>query len=195
MKAIFLIFLFPLALFAQAQFSFEGEVLQFSLTRGSATADTLLWSVTGDYYFSNMHEAPLSRVIWFPVPSNATMGKAEILELCLIEPSDSMWVELVNHTDQGFSFRLDLPPTSFAKLHLHYTQKISGKEARYVLLTANSWGRSLPSSEITLNLDNTIEPVYLSYVHDAVRRDEMSHSYFWSFTDFVPDEDFVICFK
>lgn len=192
---LLLLLLIPVLLPAQAQFSFEGETLQFSLARISAHSDTLLWTVKGDYYFSNMHQDDLSRLIAFPVPSSDSVGVADILELCLIEPGDSMHVELLQQTAQGFSFRLDMPRRSFCTLHIHYTQQISGKEARYVLLTANAWGRPLPSSEISLTLDGSLEPEYLSYPSDLVALGNGEQFYHWQFLDFVPDKDFVVRVK
>jgi len=192
---LFLLLLLPVLLLAQPQFSFEGETLQFSLFYASADTDTLLWSVTGDFYFSNMHSEALSRMIWFPVPSSGQNSVADILELSLIEPGDSMQVELLRQTEQGFSFRLDMPQRSFAGVRIHYKQRISGKEAQYVLVTANSWGRPLPSSEISLTLEGSLELDYLSYPNDIVALGNGEQFYHWQFLDFVPDKDFIVRVK
>lgn len=192
---LFLLLLLPLLLPAQPEFSFEGETLQFSLASLSTTSDTLLWSVTGNYYFSNLHNEALSRMVWFPVPSSEQKGFAEILELRLIEPGDSMQVKLLRQTEQGFSFRLDLPRRSFAGVCIRYTQRISGKEAQYVLLTTNSWGRPLPSSEISLTLEGRLELDYLSYPNDIVALCNGEQYYHWQWLDFVPDQDFIVRVK
>jgi hypothetical protein len=151
-----LLLLLPALLAAQPQFAFEGEILNFSLDHHSAQSDTLLWSVSGVYYMSNLHNEPLSRMVWFPVPSSDSIGVAENVEVTFSEYADSMAVELVRQTPQGFGFLLDLPARSFAGIQISYTQKVWGSEARYVLLTTNSWGRRYPPRKSTCICPRTL---------------------------------------
>ncbi len=183
--------LLPVLLAAQPQFGFEGERLDFTLVR-SASPDTLDWTVSGDYYLSNLHDEALSGVIVFPVPSSSEIGSAGNIRLDLIEPSDSMAVELTGQSDKGFSFRLDLPPRSFAKLHINYSQKISGKTAHYVLLTANSWGRPLPFCEMTLNLGQGVELEEMPFPSPSLSSGEIGKVFNWQFQGFSPEKDFIV---
>lgn len=192
--ALCLALLLPALLVAQPQFGFEGEQLSFSLVRSPAP-DTLVWTVIGDFYLSNLHREALSRMLTFPVPSNAEIGVAENLELALVEPTDSMAVELLGQGDSGFSFRLDLPPRSFAQLRISYSQKISGKTTHYVLLTANSWGRPLPFCEMTLLLEPDIELVELPFPGPDLSSGDAGKIYHWQFLDFTPDRDFILRIK
>lgn len=189
-----LLILFPAWLFAQTQFGFEGERLDFALVR-SSISDSLLWSVSGDYYLSNLQDQALSRLIAFPVPSSPDIGVAENIELELVEPEDSMTVELIRHSEQSFHFRLDLPPRTFARLHISYTQKIFGKTAHYVLLTANSWGRPLPYCEITLSLAPGIELLEMPFPSPEQSSDGGANIFTWKFVDFSPDRDFILSFR
>lgn len=194
MKQLILIILgvlLPFLLLAQPQFSFEGERLNFSLMR-SASADTLIWSVVGDYYLSNLHDEALTRLIVFPVPSTPEIGIAEDIKLELIAPGDSMAVELQDQSDKGFSFCLDLPGRSFAKLRISYHQKIIGKTAHYVLLTANSWGRPLPYCDMTLILAPGIEPDSLPFASPSMSSNAQGTIYHWQFMDFSPAQDFIL---
>ncbi|MBW6514091.1 MAG: hypothetical protein K0B87_04985 [Candidatus Syntrophosphaera sp.] len=189
-----LLALLPVLLAAQPQFSFEGERLEFTLVRG-AGPDSLVWTVSGYFYLSNLHHEALSRVIAFPVPSNAEIGSAENLELALVEPADSMAVELLAQGASGFSFSLDLPPRSFAKLRIRYSQRISGKTAHYVLLTANSWGRPLPFCEMTLLLEPGLELEELPFPGPDLSSGEAGTLYHWQFLDFSPERDFSVRLK
>ena len=191
---LLLLLLLPGLLLAQSQFAFEGEVLDFSLEKTSPESDTLLWIVSGRFYLSNLHHEALSRLIWFPVPASDSVGVAEDVSISLIEPVDSMSVELLYQNQRGFGFRLDLPARSFAGVKISYRQKISGSEARYVLLTANSWGRPLPSSEINLTLGQGITLTDLPYPDPIVSLDTQNSNYRWTFLDFGPDRDFVVRF-
>ncbi len=83
----------------------------------------------GDYYLSNLMAKLLAGLIVFPVPSSSEIGSATNIELDLIEPADSMAVELMGPQRKGFSFRLDCLLRSFAKLRISYNQKIRGKTA------------------------------------------------------------------
>jgi len=191
---LLLLLLLPGLLLAQPQFAFEGEVLDFSLEKTSPESDTLLWIVSGRFYLSNLHHEALSRLIWFPVPASDSVGVAEDVSISLIEPVDSMSVELLYQNQRGFGFRLDLPARSFAGVKISYRQKICGSEARYVLLTANSWGRPLPSSEINLTLGQGITLTDLPYPDPIASLDAQNSNYRWTFLDFVPDRDFVVRF-
>lgn len=192
---LLLLLLLPGLLLAQPQFAFEGEVLDFTLERISPVSDTLLWTVCGRFYLSNLNSEALSRLIWFPVPSSDSIGVAEDISLSLIEPADSMAVQLLNQNHRGFGFRLDLPARSFAGVRISYRQRISGSEARYVLLTANAWGRPLPSSEITLRVDPGLVVTSLPYPDTARLVEGETNSYRWTFLDFVPDQDFLLGFQ
>lgn len=192
--ALCLAALLPAMLFAQAQYGFEGEKLDFSLLRG-ASPDTLLWTVRGDFYLSNLNNEALSRLIVFPVPSTPLIGMASDVKLDLLEPVDSMAVELAGLSENGFSFRLDMPPRSFAKLRISYSQKISGKTAHYVLLTANSWGRPLPFCDITLTLGHGIELEDYPFPSPEVSSGETGEVFHWQFQHFSPERDFIVRIK
>ncbi|HOZ01257.1 MAG TPA: hypothetical protein PLG20_05540 [Candidatus Syntrophosphaera sp.] len=184
--------LLPGLLCAQGQLAFEAEVLDFELSRLDGQADTLVWNVRGSYYFSNLHDAAISREIWFPVPSSDSIGVAEKVEVALLEPADSMSVELTCQTDDGFTFRLDLPQRSFVGVHIKYDQKISGKEARYVLLTANAWGRPLPSCEITLFLEGGLELRDYPLPDPVIVPSSLGDTYHWQITGFRPETDLIV---
>ncbi len=188
-----LLILLPVLLAANGGPNFEGEQLYFRLEPLSEESDTLLWSVSGDFYFSNLSQEPLIRLIWFPVPSSDSIGVAEDISVSIPEPADSIAVELIRRTPQGFSFRLDMPGRSFTDLRISYRQRISGSEARYVLLTANAWGRPLPSSEISLWMGPGLELAEQPFPDPAISSD--GTSYQWSFLNFVPEKDFVLHFR
>jgi hypothetical protein len=192
--ALCLLVLLPVWLAAQPQFAFEGEKLDFSLNR-SMSPDTLVWTVCGDYFMSNLHSEALSRIIAFPVPATLEIGSAEKILLELIEPQDSMQVELVGRNDKGFSFRLDLPARSFAQLRISYLQKISGKTAHYVLLTANSWGRPLPFCDMTLSLAPGLELEELPFPSPSLSSSASGQVFHWQFLDFSPEKDFIVKLK
>ncbi len=194
LSALCLLVLLPVVLFAQAQYAFEGEELNFTLLR-SASSDSLIWSVCGDFYMSNLHNESLSRMIVFPVPSTLEIGGAENIKLELMDPSDSMAVDLIGHGDNGFSFRLDLPSRSFVKLRISYNQRIGGNTAHYVLLTANSWGRPLPFCDMTLTLGHGIELEELPFPSPSLSSCEMGKVYHWQYLDFRPDKDFIVMIR
>jgi len=189
-----LLAILPALLVAQPQYAFEGEVLDFMLRR-NASSDSLIWSVCGDFYLSNLHRESLSRLIVFPIPSTSEIGIAESVRLSLIDPSDSMAVELIGHGKNGFSFRLDLPSRSFVKLRICYDQKIGGNTAHYVLLTANSWGRPLPFCDMTLTLEPGIELEELPFPSPSLSSCEMGKVFHWQYLDFSPKNDFIVRIK
>ncbi|HNT53039.1 MAG TPA: hypothetical protein PKH19_06520, partial [Candidatus Syntrophosphaera sp.] len=191
MKLWLLLLLLLPALLA-GELAFEAETLDFRLESLPAGGDTLLWTVSGDYYFSNLGQDPLSRPIWFPIPADSSAGRAEILDLSLIDPADSMSVELLKQNVQGLMFRLALPARSFARLRLSYRQRVYGSEVRYILKTANAWGRPLPHSTLNLFVSNSIELAGPPYPDPHLAPVPGGTRYLWQLPDFVPQSDFVV---
>ncbi|MDP2400777.1 MAG: hypothetical protein Q8M66_02250 [Actinomycetota bacterium] len=178
---------------AQALPSFEGEKLSFSLSRGEES--DLLWEVSGEYYFSNQHQSPLSQAIAFPIPTSQDTDSALITNLSIIEPTDSMAVKLLTQTDSGIVFLLDLPARSFAGLRLAYSQKVWGKQAVYILSTANNWGRPLPYCQIELFVQRGIELIEPPFPDAQIIQGEEGSVYLWQFVDFVPEGEFVLMLR
>jgi hypothetical protein len=190
-----MILLVPLLLCGTAGLTFEGETLVFTLSREAPGSDSLVWLAQGDYYFSNLSNDGISSPIAFPIPSGNGSEVAVLHDLALIDPADSMAVELLRQHDQGLLFTLKLPANSFAHLRLSYSQIITGAEAVYILKSANTWGRALPYCGIELLVEEGLKVSVPGFPGPRIQTTDGCTSWQWDFTNIVFSHDFRITLK
>lgn len=192
---LFSILLVPLALLGNAALTFEAEELSITLAPQTAQSTSLLWTVQGDYYFGNLSDTPISSPIAFPIPSTDAIGTAMLHELVIIEPEEGMRVTLDGQNSQVLVFTLELPSHSFARLRISYSQDIHGKEAVYVLKSANTWGRPLPYSGLSLRVNKGLTIDVPGFPNPLVFETEEGTHYRWEFYDAVFENDFRVLMK
>ncbi len=176
---------------APGRLNFEGEELRFELKR---EGNGYLWSLEGDYYFSNTGTAKYEGAVFFPVPQRPGEEGLRGLELALIEADGIGRVSLIKQNEEGFSFRLELEGLSFAKVRIAYAQLLSGPPATYVVSSTRAWGRPLPFSRISIGVCNNLEVHKLPFVGATVEMLEDKVVYSWDFLDFWPESELILSF-
>ncbi len=187
-----MILLVPLLLCGTAGLTFEGETLVFTLSREAPGSDSLVWLAQGDYYFSNLSNDGISSPIAFPIPSGYGSEVAVLHDLAIIDPADSMAVDLLRQLDQGLLFTLKLPANCFAHLRLSYSQIITGAEAVYILKSANTWGRALPYCGIELLVEEGLDISVPDLPNPVTTNMDGWTSWRWDITQVVFEHDFRV---
>jgi len=187
--------LVPVLLAGTAGFAFEAEELYFSVTRDPADSTSLLWTVEGDYYFSNLSDEAFSGPIAFPIPSDGKANIARLRELKLVDPEEGMQVRLEYQNAQGLLFNLALPARGFAKVRIGYDQAMPDSTAVYILKSANTWGRPLPYSGITLKVQTGLRVEWPGFPDPHISDPLDGGSYRWEFHDHVFQSDFRILLR
>lgn len=162
--------------------SFEAEELDFTLHLDNLMLDGL-------YHFANYADSSISRVIMFPVPVDSLCLEPELLSLAVVNDSLST-CQLLGKGKQGFSFMLTMPERSFCTLRISYKQQLRGNYARYIITTANGWGKPLPYAKYSLTVADEVKLLELPF--PAPQRSE-GH-YYWEFSDFSPTREFELKF-
>ncbi len=173
---------------SEYRLDFTGEELTFSL--GSK-----LWQLDGDYLFSNYSPEEIKQTIYFPIPTDTTAMPAHDVSIKVIKPLKGQICKMLSVTPKGFWFELTLPAQTIAVCKIKYKQRLLGKRANYILLTANSWGKPLEYAKYTLNVPNKIEIVSMSLDEPIVRKGLFLHQYQWDYINYAPDKDFIVEFK
>ncbi|MEN6445311.1 MAG: hypothetical protein ABFC98_04630 [Candidatus Cloacimonas sp.] len=167
---------------ALSALSFEAEELNFTLQKER-------WEMEGLYYFANYDTIAVAQLIYFPIPVDSVCLPATLKKIAIQEGKDAK-VTMKKQTQNGFSFSLSLPAKSFCSVQIIYTQALKGNYAKYIITSANAWGRPLPYAKYTLRKGKKVEITALPFPVQKRKKD----SYTWEFYDFVPDKDIAVHF-
>lgn len=163
--------------------SFEAEELDFTLHLDSIELDGL-------YHFANYADSCISQLIYFPVPEDSLCLEPELLMLEVVEDSLST-CELIDQGKQGLNFVLEMPQRSFCTLRIKYRQQLLGNYARYIITTANGWGRPLPYAKYCLKVADEVKLLSLPFPDPQGSEGQ----YWWEFEDFSPQQEFELQFS
>lgn len=179
-------------LWAESGLNFEAENIDFSLRKSVDHPDSLVWEVCGTYSFSNTSEQLVKQIIAFPIPCREGLSPQQDLKLEKLEGDRDAVCELISSSDQGFSFGLDLPPESYLSIKIFYRQSVGGKQASYILTTANTWAQPLPSAIYSLYVEKGIRLDSVSLPRPLTLSSKTGDYYFWEYRNFRPKQDFVL---
>lgn len=181
MKLVLLVLLFCSAVSLGA-LSFEAEELVFTLQKGS-------WEMDGLFHFANYQEIEVSQAIYFPIPSDSLSLLPALLALEVIDASEAS-CQLIQQTRGGVSFMLSMPEKSFCTLRIAYQQSLLGNKAKYIITTANFWGKPLSYASYKLIVDSGITISKLPFAEQRIT----TEGYLWEFYEFSPQHEFELEF-
>jgi hypothetical protein len=162
--------------------SFEAEDLNFFLNDN-------LWVMEGLYYFANYDTTAVSQLIYFPVLCDSVCSPA-ILEKIEIHEGTNCQITMLQQMDNGFSYLLFLPAKALCTVQIIYSQHLKGNYVKYILTTANKWGRPLPYAKYTLVKGKEVQITSLPFPVQEQEADK----YVWEFYDFTPKKDWEVYF-
>ncbi len=163
--------------------SFEAEELQFTLSKGE-------WEMDGLFHFANYREIEVSQAIYFPIPSDSLSLQPALLALEVIDASEAS-CQLIQQTKGGISFMLSMPEKSFCTLRIAYRQSLLGNKAKYIITTANSWGKPLSYASYKLIVGSETTISKLPFAEQKIT----TEGYLWEFYEFSPQHEFEVEFN
>ncbi|MDD2228055.1 MAG: hypothetical protein PHY48_01425 [Candidatus Cloacimonetes bacterium] len=182
MKLILLLLLavFTCSLFA---LSFEAEELEFTIHKG-------YWEMDGLFHFANYADTLKSIPIYFPIPEDSLSLHPEIIALEVVEDSLASCM-LSSVQTGGFAFVLSMPAQHFCTVRIAYRQTLIGEKAKYIITTANSWGKPLAYASYKLKVADGISISKLPFP----KQQHTADTYFWEFSSFSPATEFEVLFQ
>jgi hypothetical protein len=167
---------------------FTQEDLSFTLSK-------VLFTLDGDYMFSNYSPEDIVQNIYFPIPADEKTLPAQNITMNVIKPLPGQKVKIMSISPQGFWFELTLPAQTIAVCKIKYEQKLLGKSAKYILLTANSWGKPLEYAKYRLSVSKHVKMTKMPLDNPVVKKGLFHNKYGWEYNNYVPDKDFIVEFE
>jgi len=171
------IFAFPQGL------QFYEEALFFEIRDG-------YFEVDGQYYFRNSGRNDIHQILFYPFPQDEMIGKIDSVFI-----SDVAGFEedlIINQSEKGFSFRLDLEAGQEKIYRIYYRQRAPNNKAKYILTTTAQWGSPLEKAFYQLQAGSDIIITYFSYPPDKEEKQKNNNIYFWYMESFMPEREFVV---
>jgi hypothetical protein len=163
--------------------AFETEQLFFELSDSLMIFD-------GVFTFSNLSAMAESRDIFFPIIVDSDQAFYDSLSVTSAEMEYPM---RVIKQKGGFWFRLEMEERSIDTINIRYQQKLNSPRAKYILLSANSWPRSLSYAEYTVSLDKDKKIIHYPFeIQEEASIQGDKQIYSWKFYEFSPTRDFFI---
>ena len=166
------------------QVDFFREDLKFRLNEQ-------FFEVTGDYYFRNTNNKPVSLMLIYPFPAETVYGKVEAVT-CVDLSDGSNQMDTVNAERMLFSITMAANQSKVYRIG--YRQQLSGNKAMYILTSTHRWGQPFE----VVNYELIVKDVRvdsISYIPDRVEVFTDSTKFYWKKRHFMPDRDFEISFN
>ncbi len=164
---------------------FFREDLNFFLNRDE-------FIVQGVYFFANHSDAPYKGKLWYPLPdSNVTDTKVfnekfQKLACSLTNQGQGEW---------GTGIPLQIAPKDTTFIIVRYNQKVTNGRVRYIVTSTRHWNRPLKEVHFQLTLERSIDSVGFSFKPQQKKKVNGGLFYYWQFTNFYPEKDFMIYFR
>ncbi|HOG19809.1 MAG TPA: hypothetical protein PKW37_05155 [Salinivirgaceae bacterium] len=173
--ALILLLVVPINIFAQREFEFIGESIDFAI-------NSERFEINGIYYFLNNSEQEIRRTILFPFARNTdSVVVKRIYNLTYLRNIDYQQLE------NAVAFSLIAQPKDTVKVNIAYSQN-SVRENIYILETTQMWGQALKKAEYSLTFDTSVQIDSLSLKPDSLS----NNVYYWKREDFYPNENFKV---
>jgi hypothetical protein len=150
-------------------------------------------TVTGLYRFQNRFPFEVTLPMLYPFPVDEYQDFPHQISAKRITAEEEQPLEFAWR--RGYNaIRLDLPAggQSSAEMLVSYTQKLKGKQARYILTTTKAWGKPLKSADYELILQENLKISSISFPFDRAENIAGRRFYFSHKEDFMPEMDLIV---
>lgn len=174
----FILMVFPQFLIAQKKLEFVNEKIDFSIT-------SLMFTINGIYVLVNNTENVIRQMILFPFSN-----KVDSLKVKLVY--NLTYNENLNYqkVPNGIAFKMIVLPMDTVSINISYCQK-TNKENIYILESTQTWEKPLQKADYSLSIDNSVTIDSLSLRPDTL----IDNVYYWTKTEFYPNENFKVWIK
>ncbi len=173
----------PQEIYPASYIAFEMEQLSFELSDSLMIFDGL-------FSFSNLSALREKDEIYFPIIVDNDQAMYDSL---FVTWEETGYPVPTRRLEGGFWFTLELPGRSIDTIRIRYRQKLNGKQAKYILLSANSWAKALAYASYRVSLPQGSKVKHYPF-EDRVEAQLIDGRLVWTWHvhDFVPKKDFYI---
>ncbi|MBI4646544.1 MAG: DUF4424 family protein [Bacteroidia bacterium] len=148
--------------------------------------------VDGIYYFCNVGEREVSRILYYPFPTDSNLGDVDSIKVTDLSKNSS---ENINRNAKGIYFKINLNSYGIAKYNITYRQKLFKNKTEYILTTTQSWKRPFETVNYKLTVSESTTIDSLSYLPDSAVVIGNKRCYYWHKEKFMPDKNMIILVK
>lgn len=150
-------------------------------------------TVTGLYRFQNRFpfEVTLPMLYRFPVDEYQDFPHEISTKSITAEgkqPLEFAW----RRNNNAIRLNVSTEGKSSAEMRVTYSQRLKGKQARYILTTTKAWGKPLKSADYQLVLSENLKISSISFPFDRTETVSGKRFYFSHKENFMPDVDLII---
>lgn len=173
----------PEELYPASYIAYEVEQLSFDLSDSLMIFDGL-------FSFSNQSALREKDEIYFPIIVDNDQAMYDSL---FVTWEETGYPVPTRRLEGGFWFRLEMPSRSIDTIRIRYRQKLNGKQAKYLLLSASNWAKSLVYASYRVSLPEGRKVIHFPF-EEEVEAELIGGKQVWTWQrfDFVPQKDFYI---
>jgi hypothetical protein len=150
-------------------------------------------TVTGLYRFQNRFPFGITLPMLYPFPVDEYQDFPHEISARSItadgrQPLEFAW----RRNDNAIRLSVTAAGESSAEMEVAYSQKLKGKQARYILTTTKAWGRPLKSADYELILPEHLEIRSISFPFNRTKNVSGKRFYFSHKDNFMPDTDLIV---
>jgi len=150
------------------------------------------FNVDGLYYFCNVSNKNLDKIIYYPFPIDSLYGN---IDSVFVETEDSLQIKFINNQNKGIYIKIHIEDYGIKKIRIKYRQQIYKNKAEYILTTTKYWKKPFEIVNYKLIVPKEINISSISYRENSVYTTKSKRIYLWQKKDFMPTKNMIISFE
>lgn len=150
------------------------------------------FKVDGYYWFANGSNENITKLMFYPFGNN---NGERVDSVVVSDMERGIGGKIVNRTEKGISFLLEINARDTVAYHVRYDQGIGSDSVKYILMTTRLWEKPLESAEYKLMAGEHVQLTKSSYEPDRIYSIAGKKIVYWNRKDFLPAADLVFHFK
>jgi len=150
-------------------------------------------TVTGLYRFQNRFPFEVTLPMLYPFPVDEYQDFPHQISVKSITADGKQPLEFAwRRNDNAIRLNVSAGGKSSTEMRVTYSQRLKGKQARYILTTTKAWGRPLKSADYQLILSENLKINSISFPFDRAQNVAGKRYYFLHKENFMPDVELII---
>lgn len=166
--------------------------LEFYKEKITIQIDGYACTLIGEYWFRNLFDYPLARMLSYPISANNHLQPANKIQITNISEKKSV---KYNRAKEGIYYFLKISPRDSLLLRVEYHQKTPEHIFEYILKSTRAWQRPLRDAEYIVKVPKTCKLKSISIPYNHVKQDHYYLFYLIERKDFLPDKNLVISWE
>lgn len=144
-------------------------------------------------YFIRSSQPNTSLNLLYPFQVDSLMNEPVIEKAFDITHNCDLVIQ--NKSKDFIAFKVNFDSISETLFLIRYYQILKSNQARYILLSTQSWDKPLSQANYKLIIPQKVKIATFSYSPDKEFIKDDEKIYIWQKENFMPDRDFIIQFK